>query len=47
MSYTPFIAASYLVGTVVLTWAAFAPVINKRKLLKQLKARQARMDKIK
>jgi len=44
MSYAPFILASYLIGTVVLTWAAFAPVLKKRALLKQLKARQARMD---
>ena len=47
MSYTPFIAASYLIGTVILTWAALAPVLKKRSLLRQLKARQARMDKIK
>jgi len=45
MSYTPFILAAYLVGAVVLSWAAMAPVINKRNLLKQLKARQARMEK--
>ena len=45
MSYTPFILASYLIGAVVLTWAAFAPVLRKRTLLRQLKARQARMDK--
>jgi heme exporter protein CcmD len=45
MSYTPFIAASYAIGIIVLTWAAFAPVLKKRTLLRQLKARQARMDK--
>ncbi|MBT8070928.1 MAG: heme exporter protein CcmD [Gammaproteobacteria bacterium] len=45
MSHTPFILGSYLVGTVVLLWAALAPVINKRGLLRQLKARQARMEK--
>lgn len=45
MSYTPFILASYLIGTVVLLWAALAPVLHKRTLLRQLKARQARMDK--
>ena len=45
MSYTPFIAAAYLLSTAVLLWAAFAPVFKKRNLLKQLKARQARMDK--
>ena len=45
MSYTPFILASYLLCTVILSWAAFAPVLKKRTLLRQLKARQARMDK--
>jgi heme exporter protein CcmD len=44
-SYAPYILASYLVGAVILLWAALAPVITKRKLLGQLKARQARMDK--
>lgn len=47
MSYTPFIVASYLIGTIVLTWAAVAPVLRKRALLRQLKARQARKDRIK
>ena len=46
MSYTPFILASYLIGAVVLLWTAMAPVLHKRTLLRQLKARQARMDKI-
>ena len=45
MSYTPFILAAYLIGAAVLFWAAMAPVISKRNLLKQLKARQARMEK--
>ena len=45
MSYTPFILASYLVATVVLLWAALAPVLHKRSLIRQLKARQAHMDK--
>jgi len=45
MSYTPFIFASYAIGAIVLTWAAVAPVLKKRTLLRQLKARQARMDK--
>ena len=45
MSHTPFIVAAYLIGAVVLFWTAFAPVLKKRTLLKQLKARQARMDK--
>ena len=47
MSYTPFIVASYAIATIVLTWVAVAPVLKKRALLKQLKARQARMDRIK
>jgi heme exporter protein CcmD len=45
MSHTPFILASYLISTVVLLWAAVAPVMNRRGLLKQLKIRQSRMDK--
>ena len=45
MSYTPFIVAAYAIGTVILTWVALAPVINKKKLLQQLKARQARMER--
>ncbi len=45
MSYTPFILASYLIAGVVLLWAAMAPVLHKRTLVRQLKARQARMDK--
>jgi len=45
VSHTPFIVAAYLISTVVLLWAAVAPVLNKRKLLRQLKNRQARMDK--
>jgi len=47
MSHTPFILASYLVSTVVLLWAALSPVINKRGLLRQLKNRRARMEKVK
>ena len=45
MSHTPFILASYLIATVILLWAALAPVYHKRTLIQQLKARQARMDK--
>ena len=45
MSYTPFIASAYAIGTVILTWVALAPVFNKRALLRQLKARQARMER--
>jgi heme exporter protein CcmD len=45
MSHTPFILAAYLIGAVVLFWTALAPVLRKRTLLRQLKARQARMDK--
>jgi len=45
MSHTPFILAAYLISAVVLFWAAMAPVLNKRNLLRQLKNRQTRMDK--
>jgi heme exporter protein CcmD len=45
MSHTTYILAAYLVGTVILLWAALVPVFGKRNLLRQLKARQARMDK--
>ena len=45
MSHTPFILGAYAISAVLLLWAAMAPVINKRKLLRQLKNRQARMDK--
>ena len=45
MSYTPFIVSAYLIGTAILLWVAFAPVFNKRTLLRQLKARQARMER--
>jgi heme exporter protein CcmD len=45
MSHTPFILGSYVISAVVLLWAAMAPVINKRGLLRQLKTRQTRMEK--
>ena len=45
MSHTPFIVASYLIGAVLMLWTALAPVFNKRALLRQLKGRQAHMDK--
>ena len=45
MSHTKFIVAAYLISGVILLWAAVAPVVNKRSLLRQLKARQARMEK--
>ena len=45
MSHTPFIVASYLIGAVLMLWAAVAPILSKRALLQQLKSRQARMDK--
>ncbi len=44
MSHTPFIVAAYLISAAVLFWAAVAPVLNKRSLLRQLKTRQTRMD---
>jgi len=46
MPHTPFILAAYLISTVVLLWAAFIPFLNKRNLVRQLKARQKHMDKI-
>lgn len=45
MSHTPFIVAAYLISAVVLSWAAIAPVLSKRSLLRHLKNRQARMEK--
>ena len=45
MSHTPFILGAYGISAVLLLWAALAPVINKRKLLRQLKNRQVRMEK--
>jgi heme exporter protein CcmD len=45
MSYTPFILAAYLISAAILLGTALAPVFKKRSLLRQLKARQARMDK--
>jgi len=45
MSHTPFILASYLISAAVMLWTALAPVLHKRTLVRQLKARQARMDK--
>ena len=45
MSHTPFILASYLIGAVILLWTALSPVFNRRSFLKQLKARQRRMEK--
>jgi heme exporter protein CcmD len=46
MSHTPFILAAYLISGVILFLAAMAPVIKKRSLLRQLKARQTRMEKL-
>ncbi len=45
MSHTPFILASYLISAAVLLWAALTPVLNRRSLLKQLKARQRHTDR--
>jgi heme exporter protein CcmD len=41
----PFIVASYAISALVLLWAALTPTINRRNFLKQLRARQLRMDK--
>lgn len=40
MSHTPYILAAYLISTAVLLWAALAPVLNKRSLVRQMKVRQ-------
>ncbi len=45
MSHTPFILASYLISAGVLLWTAVAPVLSRRALLRQLKTRQAHLDK--
>jgi len=45
MSYTPFILGAYLISSAILLWAALSPVVKKRSLIRQLRARQARMDK--
>jgi len=45
MSHTPFILAAYLISAAVLFWTAITPVLSKRKLLRQFKNRQARMEK--
>ncbi len=45
MSYLPFILSAYLISAGIMLWAAVAPVVRKRTLLHQLKARHARMDK--
>jgi heme exporter protein CcmD len=42
MSHTPFIWASYLISGAVLIWVAVAPVLRQKKLVRQLKTRQAR-----
>lgn len=45
MPHTPFIVAAYLISAGIMLWAAMAPIIRKRTLLRQLKARQVRMEK--
>ncbi len=45
MSHTPFILASYLISAFVLLWAALAPVLSKRKLVRQLKVRHTRAQR--
>lgn len=44
MSHTPFILAAYGVSAVVLLWAALLPVLQRRSLTRELKARQQHMD---
>jgi hypothetical protein len=45
MSHTPFIIASYLIGSVLMLWTALAPVFSKRSLLRHLQSRRVGMDK--
>ena len=45
MSHTPFIVAAYAATAVVLLWAAFSPVLQRRALMRELKARKQLMDK--
>jgi len=44
MSHTPFILAAYAASAVVLLWAALSPVIQRRSLLRELRARKQHMD---
>ncbi len=44
MSHIPFIIASYGVAAVLLAWCALIPVIQGRKLAKQLRHRFQRME---
>jgi hypothetical protein len=38
MSHTPFIVASYLIGSVLMLWTALAPVFSQRSLLRHLQS---------
>ena len=37
MDHTPFIAASYGIGVVVLLWTAISPVIKKRAIARDIR----------
>ncbi len=44
MSHTPFIIAAYSAAAVLLAWCALVPVIQGRKLAKQLRQRLQGME---
>ncbi len=44
MSHTPFIIAAYSVAAALLAWSALIPVMQGRKLAKQLRQRLQRME---
>ena len=46
MSHSPFIIAAYAVAAVLLAWCALIPVLQGRKLAKQLRQRLQRMEEI-
>ncbi|MBT8059601.1 MAG: heme exporter protein CcmD [Xanthomonadales bacterium] len=37
MSHTPFIWAAYAIGTVVLAWCAFAPLVRKKAVMRDIR----------
>ena len=39
MSHTPFIVASYAIAAVLLAWCAFAPMLQARKLKRDISRR--------
>ncbi len=37
MSHTPFIWAAYSIGTIVLLWCAFAPLVRKKAVTRDIR----------